>query len=130
MSAEAQAIWTKFQDDFKNFGIKHQRKMDRIDWWTQLKELGFGPDDFARSHPGGALGRRLLTRVSDVMHTGDAIPVVPAEATVMDALREISVKRMGMTAVRNGDGTLAFLVCRYLARPPGRANGAAALTGS
>ena len=72
-----------------------------------LDARGFGPDDFARSHPGGALGRRLLTRVSDVMRTGDAIPVVPAEATVMEALREISVKRMGMTAVQNGDGTLA-----------------------
>jgi len=48
LSAEAQAIWTKFQEDFKNFGIKHQRKMDRIDWWTQLKELGFGPDDLLR----------------------------------------------------------------------------------
>ena len=48
LSAEAQAIWTKFQEDFKNFGIKRQRKMDRIDWWTQLKELGFGPDDLLR----------------------------------------------------------------------------------
>jgi monoamine oxidase len=48
LSAEARAIWTKFQEDFKNFGIKHQTKMDRIDWWTQLKELGFGPDDLLR----------------------------------------------------------------------------------
>lgn len=48
LSAEAQAIWTRFQEDFKNFGTKHQRKMDRIDWWTQLKELGFGPDDLLR----------------------------------------------------------------------------------
>lgn len=72
-----------------------------------LDARGFGADDFARSHPGGALGRRLLTRVSDVMHTGDAIPVVSADDTVMDALREISSKRLGMTAVRNRDGTLA-----------------------
>jgi arabinose-5-phosphate isomerase len=71
-----------------------------------LDARGFGPDDFARSHPGGALGRRLLTRVSDVMHAGEAIPVVAAGATVMDALREISDKRLGMTAVRNDDGTL------------------------
>jgi len=71
-----------------------------------LDARGFGQDDFARSHPGGALGRRLLTRVSDVMHTGDAIPVVSAGATVMDALREISSKRLGMTAVRNEDGRL------------------------
>ena len=72
-----------------------------------LDARGFGPDDFARSHPGGALGRRLLTRVSDVMHTGDAIPMVCADDTVMDALREISRKRLGMTAVRHRDGTLA-----------------------
>ena len=48
LSAEAQAIWTRFQEDFENFGTKHQRKMDRIDWWTQLKELGFGADDLLR----------------------------------------------------------------------------------
>jgi len=72
-----------------------------------LDARGFGADDFARSHPGGALGRRLLTRVSDVMHTGEAIPVVSADDTVMDALCEISSKRLGMTAVRNPDGTLA-----------------------
>jgi hypothetical protein len=48
LSAEAQAIWTRFQEDFKNFGTKHQRKMDRIDWWTELKELDFGPDDLLR----------------------------------------------------------------------------------
>jgi arabinose-5-phosphate isomerase len=72
-----------------------------------LDARGFGPEDFARSHPGGALGRRLMTRVSDVMHTGDAIPVVSADDSVMDALREISSKRLGMTAVRDRDGTLA-----------------------
>jgi len=72
-----------------------------------LDARGFGPDDFARSHPGGALGRRLLTRVADVMRTGDAIPLVGLEATVMDALREITQKRLGMTAVRAADGSLA-----------------------
>jgi arabinose-5-phosphate isomerase len=72
-----------------------------------LDARGFGPDDFARSHPGGALGRRLLTRVSDVMRVGDAIPVVAAGDTVMEALREISSKRLGMTAVRGEDGKLA-----------------------
>lgn len=72
-----------------------------------LDARGFGPDDFARSHPGGALGRRLLTRVSDVMRVGDAIPVVDAGDTVMEALREISSKRLGMTAVRGEDGKLA-----------------------
>lgn len=72
-----------------------------------LDARDFGPDDFARSHPGGALGRRLLTRVSDVMRVGDAIPVVAAGDTVMEALREISSKRLGMTAVRADDGKLA-----------------------
>ena len=72
-----------------------------------LDARGFGAEDFARSHPGGALGRKLLTRVSDVMRTGDAIPIVALEATVMDALREISSKRLGMTAVCSADGSLA-----------------------
>jgi arabinose-5-phosphate isomerase len=71
-----------------------------------LDARGFGADDFARSHPGGALGRRLLTRVSDVMRVGEAIPVVGSDGTVMDALREISRKTMGMTAVCSPDGTL------------------------
>lgn len=72
-----------------------------------LDARGFGADDFARSHPGGALGRRLLTRVADVMRTGEAIPVVQAHDTVMEALREISRKRLGMTAICGPDRTLA-----------------------
>jgi len=68
-----------------------------------LDARGFGPDDFARSHPGGALGRRLLTYVRDVMRVGDEVPVVPLDATVSDALFQITDKRMGMTAVINGD---------------------------
>jgi arabinose-5-phosphate isomerase len=64
-----------------------------------LDARGFGPEDFARSHPGGALGRRLLTYVRDVMRTGDDVPRVGIDATVADALLEISSKRMGMTAV-------------------------------
>jgi arabinose-5-phosphate isomerase len=72
-----------------------------------LDARGFGPEDFARSHPGGALGRRLLTRVEDVMATGDDIPTVPVTATVMEAIREISRKRLGMTAVLDADGSLA-----------------------
>ena len=71
-----------------------------------LDARGFGPVDFARSHPGGALGRRLLTRVEDVMAKGPDIPSVPATATVMEAIREISRKRLGMTAVLDGDGRL------------------------
>jgi arabinose-5-phosphate isomerase len=66
---------------------------------TLLDARGFGPDDFARSHPGGALGRRLLTHVADIMRTGDEIPCVPDSASFADAVLEISRKRMGMTAV-------------------------------
>jgi arabinose-5-phosphate isomerase len=72
-----------------------------------LELRGFGPEDFAHSHPGGALGRRLLTHVRDVMRTGERIPQVPAGATVMEAVAEISRKLMGMTAVVDADGRLA-----------------------
>ena len=72
-----------------------------------LDARGFGPQDFARSHPGGALGRRLLTRVADVMRTGDAVPSVGLGASVMDAVHEISGKQLGMTAVLEDDGRLA-----------------------
>ncbi|WP_228875310.1 arabinose 5-phosphate isomerase KdsD [Paraburkholderia saeva] len=64
-----------------------------------LDARGFGADDFARSHPGGALGRRLLTYVRDVMRTDDEIPKVPASATLREALMQLTAKRMGMTAI-------------------------------
>lgn len=64
-----------------------------------LDARGFSADDFARSHPGGSLGRRLLTHVGDVMRTGEAVPVVPLGATLAEAVIEISRKGMGMTAV-------------------------------
>lgn len=64
-----------------------------------LEARGFGEEDFARSHPGGTLGRRLLTHVSDVMRTGNALPTVPDTATLADAVLEISKKGMGMTAI-------------------------------
>ncbi|WP_225721301.1 KpsF/GutQ family sugar-phosphate isomerase [Candidatus Vallotiella sp. (ex Adelges kitamiensis)] len=64
-----------------------------------LDARGFSGDDFARSHPGGRLGRRLLTYVSDIMRTGDQVPSVPLSATVRDALFEITEKRLGMTAI-------------------------------
>ena len=69
-----------------------------------LQSRGFGPEDFARSHPGGSLGRKLLTRVSDVMRRGNALPTVPATATMSEALEEMSRKGMGMTAVLNPQG--------------------------
>ena len=69
-----------------------------------LQSRGFGPEDFARSHPGGALGRKLLTRVSDVMRSGSALPTVSATATMSEALEEMSRKGMGMTAVLDPQG--------------------------
>lgn len=67
-----------------------------------LDARGFRAEDFARSHPGGALGRRLLTYVRDVMRTGSAIPQVHAEIGLIDALLEITRKGMAMTAIVDG----------------------------
>ncbi|MDU2498563.1 MAG: KpsF/GutQ family sugar-phosphate isomerase [Klebsiella grimontii] len=64
-----------------------------------LEARGFTAEDFALSHPGGALGRKLLLRVNDIMHTGDEIPHVGLEATLRDALLEITRKNLGMTAI-------------------------------
>jgi len=64
-----------------------------------LESRGFTAEDFALSHPGGNLGRRLLLRVSDIMHTGDSIPKVNNQALVSDALVEMTKKGLGMTAV-------------------------------
>ncbi|GAB2888376.1 KpsF/GutQ family sugar-phosphate isomerase [Uliginosibacterium flavum] len=64
-----------------------------------LEARGFGPEDFARSHPGGSLGRRLLTHVRDIMRSGEAIPRVPLAASFTDALLEMSRKGLGMTAI-------------------------------
>lgn len=74
-----------------------------------LEARGFGADDFARSHPGGSLGRRLLTHVRDVMRSGDAVPRIPVGASVTDALFEITGKGLGMTAVVEPDGRVAGL---------------------
>jgi arabinose-5-phosphate isomerase len=72
-----------------------------------LSARGFTPSDFARSHPGGALGRKLLTHVRDVMRGGAALPVVQSTSLIPDALMEMTRKGMGMTAVVHPDGTLA-----------------------
>jgi arabinose-5-phosphate isomerase len=74
-----------------------------------LEARGFTADDFARSHPAGALGRRLLLHITDVMHAGDDVPRVLASATLSEALVEMSRKRLGMTAVVDGDGKLLGL---------------------
>jgi len=69
-----------------------------------LDARGFRAEDFARSHPGGALGRKLLTHVSDLMRTGDALPKVTPQTQFGDLMREMSVKGMGAAIVMDGDG--------------------------
>jgi arabinose-5-phosphate isomerase len=69
-----------------------------------LDANGFKEDDFARSHPGGALGRRLLTHVRDVMRSGAAVPRVTADVSLSAALLEMTDKGMGMTAIVDADG--------------------------
>ena len=64
-----------------------------------LDAKGFGPEDFARSHPGGSLGRRLLTHVRDVMRGGNEVPAVPVTASMREAILEMTRGRIGMTAV-------------------------------
>ncbi|MAF84011.1 MAG: D-arabinose 5-phosphate isomerase [Chromatiales bacterium] len=72
-----------------------------------LESRGFTAEDFARSHPGGALGRRLLLKVEDLMHTGDEIPRVEATTSLADGLIEMSRKSLGMTAIVTADDQLA-----------------------
>ena len=69
-----------------------------------LDARGFKAEDFARSHPGGALGRKLLTHVSDVMRSGDAVPRVAPTASFSEMMREMSAKGLGATAVVDAQG--------------------------
>jgi arabinose-5-phosphate isomerase len=71
-----------------------------------LDARGFGSEDFARSHPGGALGRKLLTHVADVMRLATDVPVVDAGTSITEALIAVSKGGLGMTAVRNAKGTI------------------------
>jgi len=71
-----------------------------------LEARGFTEADFALSHPGGSLGRRLLLHVNDVMHKGDDIPVIEQTALVSSALLEMTEKKLGMTAIVNQQGQL------------------------
>ena len=71
-----------------------------------LEARGFTADDFARSHPAGSLGRRLLLHITDVMHAGDDVPRVGLEASLGEALVEMSRKRLGLTAIVDADGRL------------------------
>ncbi|MDA8523361.1 KpsF/GutQ family sugar-phosphate isomerase [Acidovorax sp. NCPPB 4044] len=69
-----------------------------------LDARGFRSEDFARSHPGGALGRKLLTHVSDVMRSGDEVPRVSPEASFSELMREMSAKRLGTSAIADAYG--------------------------
>jgi arabinose-5-phosphate isomerase len=71
-----------------------------------LHARGFTADDFALSHPGGSLGKRLLLRLSDIMHTGERLPVVSEKALIKDALVEMTQKGLGMTAIVDAQGML------------------------
>lgn len=71
-----------------------------------LEARGFTADDFARSHPGGRLGKRLLLLIRDIMHTGDAVPSVQADVLISEALVEMTRKNLGMTAIVDTAGRL------------------------
>ena len=71
-----------------------------------LEARGFSHQDFAFSHPGGALGRKLLMKVDDIMHSGDALPAVTEAASLSDALLEMTAKRLGFTTVLTEAGAL------------------------
>ncbi|HUI68561.1 MAG TPA: KpsF/GutQ family sugar-phosphate isomerase [Nitrospirota bacterium] len=75
-----------------------------------LDKRGFREEDFACFHPGGTLGKRLLLRVRDLMHIGDAIPAVSEGTLIKDAIYEISSKKMGVTSVLDGAGKLVGVI--------------------
>jgi len=74
-----------------------------------LRAKGFTETDFARSHPGGSLGRRLLTRVSDLMKIGDEFPKITPDANILEAIVEITSKKLGMTAVMDNEKLLGII---------------------
>ena len=78
-----------------------------------LEARGFTKEDFARSHPNGSLGRRLLMRVRDIMRTGDRIPQIHHGAMVSDALLEMTQKLLGMTAVIDNENHLIGIFYRW-----------------
>ena len=73
---------------------------------TLLNARGFTPEDFAKSHPSGMLGRRLLTLVSNIMKSGDDIPIVSQETSIIDSLLVMSQKALGMVLITNNNNTL------------------------
>ncbi|ARG97846.1 KpsF/GutQ family sugar-phosphate isomerase [Legionella micdadei] len=72
-----------------------------------LQARGFSAEDFALSHPGGTLGRRLLLRIDELCHHGDELPLIQENATIREALIEVTAKKLGMTCVVNAHGYLA-----------------------
>ena len=72
-----------------------------------LDERHFSPEDFALLHPGGNLGRKLLLRVEDVMHTGEKVPIVKEEDSIKEVILEMTSKRFGATAIVNCQGQLS-----------------------
>lgn len=77
---------------------------------TLLSAKGFTEDDFARSHPGGTLGKKLLSRVSALMHTGSAMPIVQETLSCLVGLKEVSQKRLGHAMVINDQGILTGIL--------------------
>jgi arabinose-5-phosphate isomerase len=75
-----------------------------------LVKRGFRAEDFAIFHPGGSLGKKLLLRVEDLMHTGPALPLVPEDMLMKDALFEITAKALGVTGVTGADGALKGVI--------------------
>ncbi|MBI5894134.1 MAG: KpsF/GutQ family sugar-phosphate isomerase, partial [Deltaproteobacteria bacterium] len=75
-----------------------------------LEKRGFKQEDFAMLHPGGALGKKLLTRVEDLMHTGEDIPLVNIKTSMKDAILEMTAKRLGITGVVDNNGILKGII--------------------
>lgn len=75
-----------------------------------LIKRGFKEEDFAMYHPGGSLGKKLLIKVRDLMHTGEALPVVGLDTPMTDAIMEISSKRLGVTAVTDSNGKIIGII--------------------
>jgi arabinose-5-phosphate isomerase len=77
---------------------------------TLMKKRGFKKEDFALLHPGGALGKRLLLKVEDLMHIGEGFPMVRDHSAMKEAIFEITSKRLGVTAVCNDQGHLTGVI--------------------
>lgn len=75
-----------------------------------LEKRGFKQEDFAMLHPGGSLGKRLLTRVADLMHTGTSMPLINVDTNMKDAILEMTAKRLGITAVIDDSGNIKGII--------------------